>query len=227
MLRHRCPWCGAVLPFALFNRSEHPYSLSHALPECPICKKEHEFYQKKNEGNGSKRTKLSLWLFVLLALVIVLPLCSLRFRHDIPWWVTLAGLPFAILIFIYGLSFPYMRKTKHAHARENIEKPKQPVCITWNLRQNQGLLFPRIQVPNGEIFPACFIDANGTPLNAPLCVVLENINWINSRSCLCDVSLVLDDAPAKALFDAGEQFCLYYNQQEVAKGILQQNTSPT
>lgn len=173
------------------------------------------------------RTKFSLWIFVLLALVIVLPLCSLRFRHDIPWWVTFAGLPFAILIFVYGLSFPYMRKIDHAPARESIEKPKQPVCITWNFRQNQGLLFPRIQVPNGEIFPACFMDANGTPLNSPLCVVLENINWINSRSCLCDISCVLDDVPARTLFDTGKQFRLYYNQQEVAKGILQQNNSHT
>ena len=102
------------------------------------------------------------------------------------------------------------------HLVEQKEKPKvDPLpmqkrtvnaTISWESHKNKGLLYPKFQVMNGEIFPVCFIDENGVPISLMLCVVMEHFHWTDSHHCVCTIQLVLDDAPEDKLLQKGNRF---------------------
>ncbi len=108
----------------------------------------------------------------------------------------------------------------YAKGEKAPEKAKQNVSLEWRRRKAGGLTCPKIQVAEGEIFPACFTDENGQPISTALCVVLENIEWAGSRNCICDISFVSDDAVNEKLLYHGNRFYLYHRHSIIAEGAV-------
>lgn len=218
MLRQRCPWCGEQLP--LFIPFKYlPHSVKERIFKCPTCKKEYKIYQKHNKGNGTKRKWLDL--FVLLFFIVFFVLLKVRWIYY-PWWlyVVISLSVFAIL-FLYEASFTYMRSIDAFFSEGNPAKSRQAVCITWEPHRSGGLLCPRLQVQNGQIFPACFSSWIGAPVSSEVFVMLENLDWTSKRTCRCDISVVLDHIPTEPLFREENTFVLYYNGKKIAKGVLE------
>ncbi len=220
MLIHRCPWCGERLPFSSTSHNQY----KNGSLRCPKCNNICVAYSKKSQGNGRNRTKISKIILILM-LFLWIP-----FRAPfsiVKWWQN----PFlCITVYLFfGITLlwiwyiPYDRDTAQKNQKEQIrpETYKAHVFISWESHKNEGFLCPKLQVPNGEIFPACFMDVNGQPISTALCVVLENIHWENPRRCTCTIQIVLDTVSSKNLFQKGNMFNLYHNYRLIAKGTLQ------
>lgn len=220
MLIHRCPWCGECLTFLSTSRNQY----KNEPLKCPKCKNICVVYSKKSQGNGRNRTKISKIILILMVFLWI------PFRSPfsvIKWWQN----PLLCIVMYLSLGImllwiwylPYGRGTSKNDEKRRMqsENYKTDVSILWEMRKNEGLLCPKLQVPNGEIFPACFMNADGQPISTALCVVLENIHWESSHRCTCTIQLVLDNISAQDLFQQGNTFNLYHNYRLIAKGILQ------
>lgn len=204
MLIHRCPWCGEELSI---------------LPKtkCPVCKNSITAYRNKEKGIPKSGI-----LFLLILCFLFFP-----FRYpfaiiDLPLWADLIHYIILDVIVLCLLgSSPYRRGYVKQNNSNCIQKNQICASISWEAHKNEGLLCPKLQVPNGEIFSACFIDANGQPISTALCVVLENIHWENPHRCTCTIKLVLDDVAAQDLFQKHNTLNLYYKYRLIAKGIVQ------
>lgn len=204
MLIHRCPWCGEKL---------------HIFPKtkCPVCKNSVTLDSKK--GKGISKSGI---LFLLVLCFLFLP-----FRYpfaiiDLPLWADLIHYIILDVIVLCLLgSLPYRREYGKQNHSRCIQRNQICASVSWEAHKNDGLLCPKLQIPNGEIFPACFIEANGQPISTALCVVLENIHWENSHCCTCTIKLVLDDISLQDLFQKNNTFHLYYKYRLIAKGIVQ------
>lgn len=220
MLIHRCPWCGERLIFPSTSNTQYK---NNPL-RCPKCNNICVAYSKKSHGNGRNRTKISKIILILM-LFLWIP-----FRPPfsiIKWWKN----PLLCIVIYLSLSImllwiwyiPYDRGVAQKNQKEQTrpEPYKADVFISWETHKNEGLLCPKLQIPNGEIFPACFMDAGEQPISLALCVVLENIHWENSRRCTCTIQIVLDTVSSQDLFQKGNTFNLYHNYRLIAKGTLQ------
>ena len=125
-----------------------------------------------------------------------------------------------VFINIGTYHIPYERDIKKKERKNIPPKKKVRVAIAWTDHKEKGLLLPRLSMANGEILPACFLSLDGVPISTALCVTLEELHWTDSRHCDCQVSLVLDDAPAGQLLREGNSLYLYHNYQQVAVGRI-------
>ena len=119
-----------------------------------------------------------------------------------------------LLCILLVLRRPYKRQSRSI---QNIVS----VYINWYRRSEGGVIFPRWQAPNGEIFPACFMDEKGVPISKALCVVLDYIKWSGSRSCKCTIQFVLDDIESETYFQKGNRLYLYYDYRKIAEGVVE------
>lgn len=214
MLQHRCPWCGETIPFKdTFANAFRKYKEPNV---CPSCQKGFQSYSK--------------WLGLCLAIAIV-PVISLftssaalsikqgvLSKNFLPSLLILLLL--LIVIFLL-LRLPLRRDVKEGGAPLD-SKPAAKVTILWEKKRQGGFRLPRFQVLNGEVFPACFMDPDGTPISHPLCVALKKIHWLNGFHCACSISLILDNVPEDTLLISGNQFFLYHDYQKIAKGVIKQ-----
>ncbi len=208
MLIHRCPWCGERL---------------RLLPQmkCPVCKNKITIYSKKDK---SRKKNLDKKIGILFLLILCFTYFPFRFPFaviDLPWWADLVRLLILDGLILWIISLPYERKYMGRDETYCIEKQKMSASIVWETKDREGLSCPKLLVKNGEIFPACFMNADGQPISTALCVVLENIHWESSHRCMCTIQIVLDDVSSKNLFQKGNTFNLYHNYRLIAKGILQ------
>ncbi len=208
MFIHRCPWCGERL---------------HLLPQikCPICRNKITVYSSNEKNRKNNRTKKIGVLFLLVVCIMYIP-----FRYpfaviDLPWWADLIRLIVLDGIILWIISLPYGRKYAKQNNSNCVEKHKSLTSIIWEIKDSKGLSCPKLQVQNGEIFPACFMDANGQPISTALCVVLENIHWENQHRCTCTIQIVLDTISSQDLFQKNNTFNLYHNKRLIAKGVMQ------
>lgn len=216
---HRCPWCGEKLlpPPPFYNQYKNVFL------KCPVCKNKYTVYNKRNKGNGTNRTKISAAILLLICFlgIPLRPPFSIVEWSAIPLW----GMAICILllmgILLWILHLPYGRSIPKKEKKLLSDKYKKSVFILWETHQNNGLFYPKLQIPNGEIFPACFTDANEQPISTALCVVLEDIKWADKRQCTCNIHFVSDNAPAEELLCSGNQFYLYHNHRLIAKGKMQ------
>lgn len=219
MFIHRCPWCGEKLlpPSPFCNQYKN------ILLKCPACENKYTIYNRKNKGNGMNRMKISA--------IILLLICfwGIPFRapfsifewSKMPLWGMIICILFLIGTLFWILHLPYGRSLPKKERELLSDKHKKSAFILWETHQTKGLLYPKMQVLNGEIFPACFTDANGQPISTALCVVLEDIKWADKRQCNCNIHFVLDNAPSEELLCSGNQFYLYHNYRLIAKGQIQ------
>ncbi len=199
MLQHRCPRCGEKIRILdyVFNKAK-----------CPYCTENIRVYKK--------RFAVAILVFYIL---IDPPIGGMRrvalnhnnFSH------------FQILfvcetIFITFLIFLCLRVPYKRYKERN--KKTASVIIQWEKYSNRGLLTPRFSVPNGEIFPACFLNPEGNPISTPICVVLENLKWEKGRRCRCTIQVVLDEVSEEGLFCPGNRLYLYHNRKKIAEGEI-------
>ena len=211
MLKHRCPWCGEYIPFHFpvcynnFWRYIDPMT-------CPKCKKPHISY--------GDNTCLFISL-AALAIVFIAAYFIKMFQSIILHWL-LGIIAFIMLVVIVYELFqePYFRITDKKDTPAILSKCTVKVILSWEKRKKEGLWLPRFQVLDGEIFPACFMDKDGTPISTALCVILEKIRWTNSHRCTCNISFVLDDIPEKTFFQKENRFYLYHNYRKIAEGTI-------
>mgnify|MGYP003275216422 FL=1 len=201
MLTHRCPWCGEKIKITGLKS-----------PSCQKCKKPVHMAGRKI-------------LFILFILYIALgPYIKSRLRvairisdieHLNIYRICYYGISLLFLLCILlVLRRPYKRQSRSI---QNIVS----VYINWYRRSEGGVIFPRWQAPNGEIFPACFMDEKGVPISKALCVVLDYIKWSGSRSCKCTIQFVLDDIESETYFQKGNRLYLYYDYRKIAEGVVE------
>ncbi len=126
----------------------------------------------------------------------------------------------AIIALLLLLKIPYGKNIRTDDNIKDNQFEKSKCNILWEVNGSRGLLCPKIQVAEGEIFPACFTDENGQPISTALCVVLENIEWADSRNCICDISFVSDDTANEKLLCPGNRFYLYHRHSIIAEGAV-------
>lgn len=209
MLKHRCPWCGELLDNKLPNRWAIWQYFSSDL--CPYCQKPY-------------LSRLSWQNIVVLATALVLLetirrvfLINSKFHSS----VLLIELLLLCFSFIKMYQLPFKRGIDKNEPPLHKMKCKARAFIKWDSKKKGGLLFPRMHFENGEIIPACFMDKEGSPISDALCVMLENLHWSGIHRCTCHISLVLDDVPTESLFLPGNQFYLYHNKKQIAKGTIE------
>ena len=123
-----------------------------------------------------------------------------------------------IMIF-FRLSEPYERRLPK---EEKIScKDTATILLQWGSGSKESIWYPPFQCPNGEIFPACFMDEKGVPISKALCVVLDYIKWSGSRSCKCTIQFVLDDIESETYFQKGNRLYLYYDYRKIAEGVVE------
>ena len=199
MLQHRCPWCGEKIQILDFICSK---------AKCPYCTERFNFYKK--------RFVIS---FIIFYILIYIPIsgetrAAIRdMRFSDFWFLFICTMVINVFFIYLCLRVPYKRN------RET-EKKTVPVFIQWEKYSNRGLFNARFSVPNGEIFPACFLDTEGNPISTPVCVVLENLEWEKGRRCRCTIQVVLDEVPEEGLFFRGNRFYLYHNRKKIAEGEI-------
>ncbi len=135
------------------------------------------------------------------------------------WILGITGLIMLALGTAVFLRLPYARFYKKNEGNVCTGRSVQ-VNLAWEKRGRKGLLLPRFRVVNGEIFPACFMDAGGTPIRTAFCIALTEIVWSDNYHCTCKARLVLDDTPEDKLFQPGNRFYLYYNYRKIAMGSI-------
>lgn len=200
MLQHRCPWCGEKIQILDFICSK---------AKCPYCKESLKLYNK--------------WFAIIFIIYYVTIDAILSAKAEIALrnnriiefrLLFICEIIIIIAFFIYlCLRVPYKRN------RET-EKKTVPVFVQWEKYSNRGLFNARFSVPNGEIFPTCFLDTEGNPISTPVCVVLENLKWEKGRRCRCTIKVVLDEVPEEGLFGRGNRFYLYHNRKKIAEGEI-------
>ena len=221
MLKHRCPWCGEWLPMEhkfvrnfilLLYRKEEPLT-------CPKCHKSYHEYRAK-EGLTFKRISLTVILILVLIVVFdIIKRSMILVLSDVnPIILLLVVIPCIFAASCLG-NGPYER---HYSKTEKLNISKKVVLgtIHWKGHGSNGLFMPRLQVKEGEIFPAYFKDQAGNLISSGLCVVLEEIKWTGKRQCNCEISFVLDDAPSERYLQPNNQFYLYYYDRQIAEGAI-------
>ena len=151
MLIHRCPWCGEELSI---------------LPKtkCPVCKNSITAYRNKEKGIPKSGI-----LFLLILCFLFFP-----FRYpfaiiDLPLWADLIHYIILDVIVLCLLgSSPYRRGYVKQNNSNCIQKNQICASISWEAHKNEGLLCPKLQVPNGEIFSAYQVDGH-----IPICCSIE------------------------------------------------------
>lgn len=215
MIRHRCPWCGEYLPplFERYDQSGWLYALQKPL--CPKCNRP---YERKHDGKSSLGGKIGFgWAVLCFAAYFAWR----QFEEGVVYNCLLV-----LCLLLLSVTIPLRQQSPFVRHYSKKEKsavpPKQKVKtqLTWTPRENEGLKFPKAQIEDGEIFPACFFDADKTLISPALCVTLENIEWQGSRQCTCEISLVLDNAPAEQLLCQGNSFELYLYHRAIAAGEI-------
>ncbi len=199
MLQHRCPWCGEKIRIL---------DLIGSKIKCPYCAENITFYDKK---------------FIIIILVcyfiIYIPVsgerrAALRNTRYFDFRILLiCSIVIDIFLIFLCLRVPYKRY-------KVTNKKTALVIIQWEKHSNRGLLIPRFSVPNGEIFPACFLNPEGNPISTPICVVLENLKWEKGRRCRCTIQVVLDEVSEEGLFCPGNRLYLYHNRKKIAEGEI-------
>ena len=210
MIQHRCPWCGEKIPIHL-----QLGPLIWLGPDvCPKCKRPY--------------TSNSCWSSIIILLTgmvgeYIIIFFTKKFRNNnviLYWLLGIAGLIILALLFIELFRIPYARDIKKKERRYINPKRTADVNLSWKKHKKKGLLLPRLQVLNGEIFAACFLGADGTPISTAFCVVLNDFLWLDNYHCTCKVYFVLDDAPEEELFRKGNQFYFYYDYRKIAAGTI-------
>lgn len=213
MLRHRCPWCGEPIGilwdafsisrrFRMFNRNYDYYSQKYQERRCRHC---HQKY----------RNIISL----RSALLITIPFFVLFFTSAFLRRNFVFVIGFLIVCF-----FLFLLLLRQPYRRDNDGEPlplpqKATASLTWSSLSQKGLLCPRQRVPNGEVFPAYFLDSGNNLISSAYCVCLDSISWQDSHHCSCEISLVLDGAPTE-LLTKGNQFYLYHEKRRIASGTI-------
>ena len=202
MLKHRCPWCGEKIK-----------SIGLKSPTCKNC------------GSRIHIMRKQLLIAAIILFLTAVPFArSILIRARYTFNMELSHrltvlysvlLDLCILCFAVLLNKPYTREKKRLDAK------KTRATLRWSKGSDGGLFFPRWQAPNGEIFPACFMDADGTPISTALCIVLDNIKWSGLRRCSCEIQFVLDDIDTKNYFKKGNRFYLYYDYRKIAEGFVE------
>ena len=215
MLIHRCPWCGEeISPLTFFNRH------SDKLSVCPNCKNAIALYARKN-GKGKKPKDIRI-LIPAVILILLIPFCPpfsvVRWENRL--WLAAILYSAAIIALLLLLKIPYGKNIRTDDNIKDNQFEKSKCDILWEVNGGRGLLCPKIQVAEGEIFPACFTDENGQPISTALCVVLENIEWAGSCNCICDISFVSDDTANENLLCPGNRFYLYHRHSIIAEGAV-------
>lgn len=211
MIRHRCPWCGERIPFHL---QMGPLLWKPVGPDvCPKCKKPYTPYRSRNRVIVLTAAVAGIYLIIYL-------IKSLINNGILYWLFGIAGLILLALVFVELCRIPYARDIKKEERRSTVPKHTADVDLFWEKHKKGGLLLPRFRVLAGEIFPACFMDADGTPVSTALCVVLTDFVWSDHLHCSCKIHFVLDDAPEERLFSKENQFYLYDNHRKIAKGTV-------
>lgn len=206
MFVHRCPWCGEKISF-LDNLIRF---FSKSKEKCPFC------------GNriqiNIKHYKKHFLFMGMIYLLIASPLAlasRIFYRNSQPS-AGKTSIYFAFILMMILLLF-YFRIPLTRQGE--FHKKCTSVKLNW-YRQKQGILFPRFNVLNGEIFPACFLNPEGKPISTPICVVLENLKWEKGRRCRCTIQVVLDEVSEEGLFCPGNRLYLYHNRKKIAEGEI-------
>lgn len=212
MIKHRCPWCGKYLPLKFPIRQILWTSNKPDL--CPNC---------KNPYTGYRNVKGAVGLFFGIVIVYIISGALNHFKDgSLPNTVLVViGFILLCLLVLGSYQFPSGRFIDRKSPAFPMPKKKTFAVVAWASHKQKGLLIPRFQIKNGEIFPACFINEEGSPISDALCVTLENLHWLGIHRCTCHISLVLDDVPTESLFLPGNQFYLYHNKKQIAKGTIE------
>ena len=211
MIRHRCPWCGEKIPFHVPIKR-----LLWQLVDPDVCSK----CKKPYTSNSSWSSIVVLAAGLIGAYIIAAIIKETNISVTLYWLLGIAGLILLAIVFVELCRIPYARDVKKKEILYTIPKSSADINLSWEKHDKEGLLLPRFQVLNGEIFPACFMDADGTPISTAFCVVLNDFFWSDNHHCSCKVHFVLDDAPEEKLFRKRNQFYLYYNCRKIAKGAI-------
>lgn len=212
MLQHRCPWCGEIVPFK--NTFANAFRKYKEPNICPSCQKGFKSYHKL--------LGLALAIAIVPAISVFVSSVALSIKNggfSARFLPALISLLLFLGIIILLLRLPLKRDVKEGGFPLD-SKSAAKVTIFWEKKKQGGLRLPRLQVLNGEIFPVCFLDKDGTPISPALCAVLKKLHWSSSLRCACKISLILDNIPDDKLFISGNQFYLYHNYQKIAKGII-------
>ena len=206
MLQHRCPWCGEKISFLdnlirFFSRSEG---------KCPFC-------GNRIQINIKHYKKRFFFLGIVSCLISSLCLTLSRIYHRKSQ--RFMGRIFSYSGFLLILCFVLLDFRIPLTRQGEFHKKCTSVKLNW-YRQKQGILFPRFNVLNGEIFPACFLNPEGNPISTPICVVLENLKWEKGRRCRCTIQVVLDEVSEEGLFCPGNRLYLYHNRKKIAEGEI-------
>ena len=199
MLQHRCPRCGEKIRIL---------DLIGSKVKCPYCAENFTFYNKK-----------FVIIILLCYFIIRIPVggekrAALRDTRFSDFRILLiCSMVLNIFLILLCLRVPYKRYKER-------NKKTASVIIQWEKYSNRGLLTPRFSVPNGEIFPACFLNPEGNPISTPICVVLENLKWEKGRRCRCTIQVVLDEVSEEGLFCPGNRLYLYHNRKKIAEGEI-------
>lgn len=211
MILHRCPWCGEK------NLFHSPIKGIWRLAEpdvCPAC-------QKLYTSSVSRSSTIPMIITMAGVYIIVFILKKINANETLYKLFGIAGLILLALVFIEIYRTPHARYIKKEERLTVASKHTADVQLFWNKHQEKGLLLPRFRVLDGEIFPACFMDADGAPISAAFCVVLKDLVWSDNYHCDCKIQFVLDAAPEEKLFQKGNQLYLYYNYRKIASGTIQ------
>lgn len=169
------------------------------------------------EKKDSKKSIIVTSIIVIFMLIFcIIPLITNNMTAFT--WIAL----FIWLSLFLFATIKHLVKQKEKPKVDPLPMQKRTVnaTISWESHKNKGLLYPKFQVMNGEIFPVCFIDENGVPISLMLCVVMEHFHWTDSHHCVCTIQLVLDDTPEDKLLQKGNRFYLYHNYGFAATGTI-------
>lgn len=210
MIQHRCPWCGEKIPIHI-----QIGPLIWRSPDvCPKC---------RNSYTPNDRWSSFIFLAVGIAGEYGIVVLIKKFSNNtviLNWFLGIAGLIIIALLYIELLRIPYARDIKKKERQYINSKRNADINLSWENHKKEGLLLPRFQVLNGEIFPACFMDADGTPISTAFCIVLHKLSWSDNFHCTCKIYFVLDDVHGEKLFQEGNQFHLYHNYRKIATGTV-------
>ena len=213
MLTHRCPWCGEKMNLRLPFFVENPiWWRGKELLHCPACKQRY-------------RSKSNLFKRILTTVAVIL-LCGgsaglqlLLYPYRVFWPFEISACIILMIMIFFRLSEPYERRLPK---EEKIScKDTATILLQWGSGSKESIWYPPFQCPNGEIFPACFMDEKGVPISRALCVVLDYIKWSGSRSCKCTIQFVLDDIESETYFQKGNRLYLYYDYRKIAEGVVE------
>lgn len=195
MLNHRCPWCG-----------DNVSVTSRYSSRCPTCGKRYRF-----------RYGSAFWLVNLLCIAT---LFCLPFTKHLPVYWILGTLFFLILPFVVFLDMRVPTE-KVEHVDHPIVNPAYVAQFEaqWLPFSESHVLLPRFQVPNGEIFPACFCDEHDVPTSTMWCVMLDEMHWKSGNRCMGRMEFVLPAAPTQ-LLQPGATFYLFYKAKKIATATL-------